>query len=159
MAEDPRAAAIEIGSPAPDFELPGTDGGNIRLSSFRGSRNVMLIFYPLDWSPVCSNQLPAIQADQARFDSYDTQLLGISVDSRWSHDAFARSLGLKYPLLSDMHREVARKYGMLREKENISERALVVLDKKGVVRYRQVFEIGKLPSHEEALRVLQSLSP
>jgi peroxiredoxin (alkyl hydroperoxide reductase subunit C) len=149
--------AIEVGSPAPDFELPASGGETIRLSGYRGTSNVLLVFYPLDWSPVCSNQLPAIQADRARFDEYHTQILGISVDSRWSHDAFARSLGLSYPLLSDMHREVSRLYGMLREQENISERALVAVDRKGIVRYRKVFDIGKLPSHQDALRVLQSL--
>jgi peroxiredoxin len=152
------AAGIEVGSPAPDFELQGPGGESVRLSGFRGQKHVMLIFYPLDWSPVCSNQLPAIQADKAKFDGCDTQLLGISVDSRWSHDAFARSLGIDYPLLADLQREVSRQYGLLREKEGVSERALVVVDKKGIVRYRRVFDIGKLPDHLEALRVVQSLA-
>ncbi|MBI5835880.1 MAG: peroxiredoxin [Candidatus Eisenbacteria bacterium] len=149
---------VEVGSPAPDFELPGTGGETFRLSDYRGKKNVLLVFYPLDWSPVCSNQLPALQGDKGRFDGLDTQVLGISVDSRWSHDAFSRSLGLGFPLLADIHRSVLRQYGMLREKDNISERALLIVDKKGVVRYRHIFEIGKVPSHDEALRVLQSLA-
>ncbi len=150
--------ALEIGSAAPDFELPASGGETVRLSSFRGRKHVLLVFYPLDWSPVCSNQLPTVQADKSRFDELDTEVLGISVDSRWSHDAFARSLGLQFPLLADIHRTVLRQYGMLRERDNISERALVVVDKKGIVRYVNVFEISKVPSHDEAIRVLQSLA-
>ena len=148
---------IEVGSPAPDFELLATGGEKIRLADFRGQKNVLLIFYPLDWSPVCSNQLPGVEADRPRFDAYNTQVLGISVDSRWSHEAFAKSLGLGFPLLADMHREVSRLYGILREKDNMSERAIFVVDRKGILRYRHVVEPGVLPSHEEALRVLQSL--
>ena len=80
------------------------------------------------------------------------------MDSRWSHDAFARSLGLGYPLLSDLHREVIRSYGLLWGEEGVSQRALLVVDKKGVLRFRLVFEVGQVPTHEEALRVLQSLA-
>ncbi|HVP38061.1 MAG TPA: peroxiredoxin [Candidatus Saccharimonadales bacterium] len=149
---------LEVGSPAPDFELPATNGETVRLSDYRGRKHVMLVFYPLDWSPVCSNQLPALEGEKQRFEALDTQILGISVDSRWSHDAFARSLGLSFPLLADIHRTVLSQYGMLREKDNISERAMVIVDKKGILRYRHVFDIGKVPSHDEALRVLQSLS-
>jgi peroxiredoxin len=152
------STSVDVGSEAPDFELQSGGGDRVRLSDFRGRKSVLLVFYPLDWSPVCSSQLPGLEADRARFDEFGAQVLGISVDSRWSHDAFSKSLGIQFPLLSDLHREVSRRFGVLLERENYSQRAFFVIDRRGIVRYRKVVEPGAVPSHEEALRVLQSLA-
>ena len=149
---------LEVGAPVPDFELPATGGQKVRLSDYRDRSNVLLVFYPADFSPVCSNQLPAIEADRPRFEALGAAILGISVDGRWAHEAFAREVGLNFPLLADVHRDVSRAYGVLREKDNFSERALFVVDRKGVLRYRLVHEIREIPPLEEALRVLQSLA-
>ena len=119
--------------------------------------NVVLIFYPADFSPVCSNQLPEIESQLPRLGELHAQPLGISVDSKWAHEEFAKKLGLTFPLLADVHREVARKYGVLRDAENFSERALFVVDRKGILRHGHVHELREVPSLEAALRVLQSL--
>lgn len=148
----------EVGSPAPEIELAATGGKTIRLSDFKGHKNVLLVFYPADFSPVCSNQLPGIEEQKAELEELDTQVLGISVDSRWAHEAFARQLGISFPLLADIHRTASRAYGVLREAAASSERALFVVDKRGILRYRHVNEIREIPALDETLRVLHSLS-
>ena len=152
------AQKAEVGSLAPDFELDATGGRKIRLSAYRGTKNVLLVFYPADFSPVCSNQLPGVEEHKSRFEALFTEVLGISVDGPWAHEAFARQLGLTFPLLADVHRDASRKFGVLRESDSISERALFVVDRKGVLRYRHVSEIREIPDLDEAIRVLQSLS-
>ena len=119
---------------------------------------MLLVFYPADFSPVCSNQLPAIEEQKADLEQLQTQVLGISVDSRWAHEAFAKQLGISFPLLADVHRVAARAYGVLRESEGNSERALFIVDQKGILRYRHVHDIREVPALDEALRVLHSLS-
>ena len=152
------AARAEVGSLAPDFELTSTGGEKLRLSTFRGTRNVLLLFYPADFSPVCSNQLPEVEQHKPMLDALSTEILGISVDGRWAHEAFARQLGLTFALLADVHREACRLYGVLREADSFSERALFVIDKKGILRYCHVSEIREIPDLDDAIRVLQSLS-
>ena len=153
-----QVARLEVGSPAPDFELMATGGQKLRLSDFRGKSSVLLVFYPSDFSPVCSNQLPGIEEEKPRFQKLGAAILGISVDGRWAHEAFAKQLGITFPLLSDIHRQVSRAYGVLRENDFYSERALFVVDRQGILRYRHVHEIREVPPLEEALRVLQSLA-
>src|SRR5215472_15239933 len=99
---------ISVGAEAPDFELPsneldsnGRPGKKVKLSDFRGKKNVVLAFYPLDFSPVCSGEHQCFRDDLTELDKVDAQVLGISVDSVWSHAAFARQLGIQYPLLAD----------------------------------------------------------
>lgn len=146
----------QIGDLAPDFELPATGDRKVRLSNFRGQKNVVLAFYPFDWSPTCSLQLPGLQEKLGDFRSLDTEVLGISIDSRHSHNAFAEHLGLEFPLLSDFEKIVTQAYSVLRE-GGFAERALFVIDKQGIVRYAHVNPIGEVPDNEPVFAVLRQL--
>ena len=146
----------QVGDMAPNFELQATADRRIQLSDFRGEKNVVLAFYPFDWSPVCSLQLPGLQERLNEFRSLHTEVLGISVDSRHSHRAFAEHLGLEFPLLSDFEKKVTRAYGVLRD-GGFAERALFVVDKQGVVRYAHVNPMGEVPDNEPVLEVLRQL--
>jgi peroxiredoxin len=133
--------AIQVGADAPDFELPsneienGRPGKKIRLSEYRGKKNVLLAFYPLDFSPVCTNENQCFREDFSAFEKAGTQVLGISVDSTWTHLAFAKQMGLTYPLLADFQPrgEVASKYGLFLADKGITARATVIVDKNGKV--------------------------
>jgi peroxiredoxin len=130
---------LPVGADAPDFELPDASGQPVRLSDFRG-RPVVLVFYPLDWSPGCSQQLDLYEQESEEFRSRDAQLLAISVDSIYSHGAWAAVRGLSFPLLADFQPkgEVARRYGVWREADGFSERALYVVDPEGRIVYSHV---------------------
>jgi peroxiredoxin len=127
---------IAPGTPAPDFTLPDQDGAEVSLSDFRG-RTVVLAFYPSDFSPVCTDQLSVYQEVLEELRAAGATLLGISVDSSYSHKAFRRELGLSIPLLADFHPkgEVARAYGVYSEEYGKSGRALVMVGPDGVVRW------------------------
>jgi peroxiredoxin len=127
---------IEPGTPAPDFTLPDQDGREVSLSDLRG-RTVVLAFYPSDFSPVCTDQLSVYQEVLGELEAHGASLLGISVDSSYSHKAFQRELGLSIPLLSDFHPkgEVARAYGVYSEQYGKSGRALVMVGPDGVVQW------------------------
>ena len=124
------------GDTAPDFTLPSTVGDKVSLSDFRGKKNVLLMFYPLDFSPVCSlenkqctEMLPTQGAD-------DVQVLGVSVDSLWAHKAFAAQNGITYPLLADFHPkgDVAKKYGVYLDDKGIAARTAFIIGKDGKVK-------------------------
>ena len=125
---------IEPGDPAPDFTLRDQDGKKVSLSGFRG-RTVVLVFYPLDFSPVCTDQLNVYQEVLGELDERDVALLGISVDSAFAHKAFQEHLGISIPLLADFHPKgaVARDYGVFVDERGHSERALVMVDPEGKV--------------------------
>lgn len=146
----------QVGDEAPDFELQATGDRKIKLSDFRGRKNVVLAFYPFDWSPTCSLQLPGLQEKLNDFRSLETEVLGISIDSRHSHNAFAEHLGLEFPLLSDFDKTVTRAYGVLRE-GGFAERAMFVVDKRGIIRYVHVNPIGEVPDNEPVFAVLREL--
>ena len=93
--------AISVGSAAPDFTLKDQNQKEVKLSDFKGKKNVVVVFYPLDWSPVCTNEHACFVNDMKRFEQLDAQVLGVSVDSAWSHKAFAEKMGIGYPLLAD----------------------------------------------------------
>lgn len=132
-------APLPVGTAAPDFALPDASGQLVRLTEYRG-RPVVLVFYPLDWSPGCSQQLDLYQSELAEFERRGAQLLAISVDSIYSHGAWAAVRGLTFPLLADFNPKgaVARQYGVYREPDGFSERALYIIDGDGVIRYSQV---------------------
>jgi peroxiredoxin len=127
---------IEAGAPAPDFTLLDEDGQPVSLAGLRG-RPVLLVFYPADFSPVCTDQLSVYQESLAEFESRGVQLLGISVDGVFCHKAFQRDLGVTIPLLADFHPkgEVARAYGVWSDKYGVSGRALVLVDPDGTVEW------------------------
>ena len=147
---------LKVGDLAPDFTLPATTQDSITLSHYQGQKNVVLAFYPFDWSPVCSLQLPGLQENLAEFKELDAEVFGISIDSRHSHKAFAGHLGLEFPLLSDFDKEVCRAYGVLRE-GGFAERALFVIDRQGVIRYAHVNPIGQVPDNQPVLDMLRQL--
>lgn len=146
------------GTPAPDFELPATTSESVRLSDFRG-RPVVLAFYPADASPVCSNQLALYNECLHLFAEHDACLLAISTDDLGSHQAFAGSLNLRFPLLADSDPKgaVARAYNVLAEADGTSERALLVLDSDGYVRWSYLSQRGENPGADGILEALEKL--
>ena len=150
---------LPVGSPAPDFTLPDAHGQPVSLSDFRG-KYVLLVFYPLDWSPACSDQLSLYQAELSEFERHNAQVVAISVDSFYSHGAWSAVRGITFPLLADFHPkgEVARRYQVLRGTHGFSERALYILDTRGIVRYRHISpEIHMIPDIYELFEQLEKL--
>src|SRR4051812_13743473 len=153
------AGALPPGTPAPDFSLHTTPDQTVSLSDFRG-RPVVLAFYPADWSPVCGDQMVLYNELLPEFQHHDNAaVLGISVDGAWCHLAFAKDRKLKFPLLSDFEPkgDVSRAYGVYRKGEGVSERALFVIDKEGIVRWSHVSPIGINPGAEGILEALEGM--
>jgi len=127
---------IEAGAQAPDFTLPDQDGNEVSLSGLKGQR-VVLVFYPSDFSPVCTDQLNLYQEVLAELEERGGQLLGVSVDSAWTHKAFREHLGVSIPLLADFHPkgEVAKAYGVWVDDYGVSARALVMVGPDGTVEW------------------------
>ena len=148
--------ALQVGAVAPDFELPASGNRTVKLSDFRGKKNVLLAFYPFAFSPVCSLQLPGLQQSLGEFEKLNTEVLGISVDSKHSSAAFAEHLHLDFPLVSDFNKDVTAAYGVLRE-GGFAERALFVIDKDGTIVYAHVNAIGEVPDNGPVFEVLQKL--
>ena len=155
---DHRATPLPPGTEAPDFRLPSTPDQTLSLMEFRG-QPVILVFYPEDWSPVCSDQLALYQELLPEFKKFNAALLGISVDGIWSHLAFAKDRNLQFPLLADFEPkgEVARTYHVYRATDGTSERALYVIDADGIVRWSYVSPVGINPGADGILRALESL--
>ena len=150
--------APEVGQPAPDFRLKGPGGQPFSLSEYRGNRNLLLAFYPLAFSPTCAHQLPELQRELARFRALDTEVLGISVDSWYSNQEFARKLGLSFPLLSDFDRAACAAYGVLIPDRGYSNRAYFVVDKQKNVVWREIAPSPtEIPSATDALAALEAL--
>src|SRR6202011_5335304 len=123
------------GDTAPDFTLPSTVGDKVSLSDYRGKKNVLLMFYPLDFSPVCSVENKQCSEMLPSKGAEDVQVLGISVDSLWAHKAFAAQNQISYPLLADFQPkgEVAKKYGVYLEEKGISARTAFIVGKDGKI--------------------------
>jgi peroxiredoxin len=153
-----RPPPLPRGTPAPDFRLPSTPEQKVGPADFRGSP-LILAFYPLDWSPVCSDQMVLYQELLPEFRRYDAALLGISVDSVWCHLAFARDRGIRFPLLADFEPKgaVSRQYNAYRDGDGYSERALFVLDAGGAVHWSFVSPVGVNPGADGILRALDEL--
>jgi DNA polymerase III epsilon subunit family exonuclease len=154
-------ATIDVGQQAPDFELKGPQGQPVTLSEYRDRKNVVLVFFPLAFSPVCSHQLPAIQRSVAEFERLDAVVFGVSVDSHHANTAFAKQLGIGFPLLSDFDKRTIAAYGVLDSRRGTSGRAVFVIDKQGTVVYRDVSSApqdpAQIPSSERALEALRAL--
>jgi peroxiredoxin len=127
-------ASVSVGQEAPDFSLRDETNQVVKLSELRGSP-IVLVFYPLDFSPICTNELCAIRDDYAAFEAKGAKIVGISRDSSWTHKAFKEQQGFKHSLLADMKGDVARLYGCWNEQAGIAERLTVVVDKDGIIRY------------------------
>ncbi len=157
MAED--KVELKIGDPAPDFTLNTHNEGELNLAWYQGRKNVVLAFYPADWTPVCSTQVPSYQAVSGRFEELDCQLLCISVDAVPCHIAWARSLGgVSFPLMADFwpHGEVSRKYGVLTDK-GYTERVVFLIDKKGIIRWIDRVHPAVLPDNDKLFEQLEQL--
>jgi mycoredoxin-dependent peroxiredoxin len=148
--------ALHVGDVAPDFELPASGNRTVKLSDFRGKKNVLLAFYPFAFSPVCSLQLPGLQQHLREFQQLNTEVLGISVDSKHSSAAFAEHLHLDFPLLSDFNKDVTTAYDVLRD-AGFAERALFVIDRDGTITYAHVNAIGEVPDNGPVFEVLHQL--
>ena len=149
---------VKVGDTAPDFTLKDQDQKDVKLSDYRGKKNVVLAFYPLDWSPVCTGENKCLTDDFPKFQSANAEVLGISTDSFFSHKAWAESLGLKHRLLADMHRTVSKAYGLYFDALNCSKRATVVVDKNGRVAYVKVQEIKSPRDDKDILEALKKLN-
>jgi peroxiredoxin len=149
---------LRSGMRAPEFTLAATPDQKISLSELRGSP-VILVFYPADWSPVCSDELALFNAALGSFRPFGAQLLAISVDSVWSHAAYASQRNFHFPLLADFEPkgEVARAYGVYRPTEGVCERALFVLDDEGIVRWAYVSPIAINPGVDGILGALEQI--
>jgi peroxiredoxin len=153
------ATKLKVGDRAPDFTLSAIDREKVTLNQFREKRNVVISFVPAAWTPVCSDQWPGYNIAKDLFDQNDAILLGITVDNIPTLFAWTQEMGgLWFPVLSDFHPHgaVAKKYGVLRS-DGTSERALFVIDKKGVIRYIDVHDINQRPKLEVLLKELEKL--
>ena len=150
---------LASGTEAPDFTLHSTPDQAVSLRDFRG-RPVILAFYPADWSPVCGDQMALYNEILPEFQRYRAELLGISVDGAWCHLAFAQHRRLHFPLLADFEPKgaVARRYGVYREGDGFTERALFVIDGEGVIRWSHVSPLGVNPGADGILRALEALA-
>jgi peroxiredoxin len=151
-------ATPAVGRPAPEFKLHSTPDQLVSLSDFRGTP-LILAFYPADWSPVCGDQMAFYNQILPEFHRLKAQLVGISVDGSWCHVAFAKDRNLHFPLLADFEPkcEVAQKYGGYQQQDGLCERALFVIDSKGLIAWSYVSPLGVNPGADGILAALEDL--
>lgn len=151
--------SIAVGQTAPDFTLPNQDKKEVKLSDFAGKKNVVLVFYPLDWSPVCTNEHACMVNDMKSFESLDAEVLGVSVDSVWSHKAFADKMGIKYSLLADFHPKgaMSEKYGVYLADKGITGRSIVIINKAGKIAWAKNYDIPVVPDVKEVAAALSQV--
>jgi peroxiredoxin len=151
--------ALGTGTPAPDFTLHSAPDEAASLADFRG-QPLIIAFYPADWSPVCGDQMALYNQVLPEFQRYGAAIVGISVDSAWSHRAFAADRKLRFPLLADFEPkgEVSRRYGVYDQAEGTSERALFVLDGDGVIRWSYVSPPDINPGADGILTALEAMA-
>jgi peroxiredoxin len=155
---------LKVGDVAPDFTLPAVEGVRISLSQYIGKKNVVISFVPAAWTPVCSDQWPGYNISKNLFDKYNAILLGITVDNiptlySWTRQMCNPNEKIWFPVLSDFypHGAVAVKYGVLRS-DGVSERALFVINKKGVITYIDVHDINQRPFLEDLAKALEAVN-
>jgi peroxiredoxin len=155
-----KSKTLKVGDIAPDFKLKTAKRDEWHLADFRGKKNVVLAFVPYAFSSVCSAQLPSYEAELARFKDFNTEVVSVSMDSAYSLNAWSKSIGVTFPLLSDFYPQgqVVDQYGV-RNRGGFSDRAIFVIDKAGVIRYIEVLDSpGDLPDNEELFEALQKLN-
>lgn len=150
---------LKEGTKAPDFSLPSTPDQRVSLSEFRG-KNVVLVFYPTDWSPVCGDQLALYNEVLPMIKKHNAEVVGVSVDGIWCHLAFTKDRKYRFPILADFEPKgaVAKLYGAYREHEGTSERALFALDGEGTIRWSYLSPVGVNPGADEILEALEALT-
>ena len=150
---------VKIGQKAPDFSLKAVSGKTISLKDFKGKKNVVLSFVPAAWTPVCSDQWPGYNIVQDLFEGNHAVLLGITVDNIPTLYSWTRQMGdLWFEVLSDFwpHGEVAARYGLLRS-DGMAERAIIIIDRAGIIRFIDVHDINERPPLESIIRQLEKL--
>jgi peroxiredoxin len=152
--------AIEVGDTAPDFELKDQHGTPVRLSSFRGDKTVVLVFYPLAFSGICTSELCSIRDELPTLGGDDAQVVAVSVDSVYAHRAWAEQENYSFPLLSDFwpHGDVAKTYGIFNEGAGLATRATFIIDKTGVVRWKVENAIPDARDIDEYRKALADIS-
>jgi peroxiredoxin len=157
-SEGHKSTALPAGAAAPDFSLKSTPDQTVSLSEFRG-QPVVLAFYPADWSPVCGDQMSLYNEMLAEFHELGANFLGISVDGAWCHAAFSRDRKLHFPLLADFEPKgaVAKLYGVYRESDGTTERALFVINAEGIIHWSYVSPVGVNPGADGILSALEEL--
>ena len=150
---------LQPGVSAPTFTLHSTPDQTVSLSDFKG-QNVILAFYPADWSPVCGDEMALFNQLLEEFRKYNAQLLGVSVDGAWCHMALSNERHYHFPLLSDFEPQgaIAKAYGVYDAKEGVAERALFVIDGQGVIRWSYLSPMGVNPGADGVLDALQALT-
>ena len=151
---------LKVGDKAPDFTLRDQNGNEVTLSSYFGTKNVILVFYPLSFTSVCDVQMPGYNKEQQTLSGLNAQVFAISVDSAPVHKIWAEQLGgIDYPLLADFwpHGEVAKRYGVLLE-SGVAARATFIIDMTGTIRYIELHEMGRVPDRSKIIEFLKSMS-
>jgi peroxiredoxin len=150
---------ISVGAAAPEFSLKDQSQKEVKLSDFKGKKNVVIVFYPLDWSPVCTNEHICLVNDMKRFEQLDAQVLGVSVDSVWSHKAFAEKMGIHYPLLADFQPRgaVGSLFGVYLADKGITGRAIAVVDRDGKLAWFKNYDIPTVPDVNEVAEAISKL--
>jgi peroxiredoxin len=151
--------SVSVGQSAPDFTLQNQDKKEVKLSDFAGKRNVVLMWYPLDWSPTCTNEHACFVNDMKKFETLDAEVLGVSVDSVWSHKAFADKMGIKYSLLADFHPRgaMSEKYGVYLADKGITGRAIAIVNKAGKIAWFKNYDIPVVPDLAEVSAALSQV--
>jgi mycoredoxin-dependent peroxiredoxin len=151
--------SIAVGQAAPDFVLQNQEKKEVKLSDFAGKKNVVLVWYPLDWSPTCTNEHACIVNEMRAFETLDAEVLGVSVDSVWSHKAYAEKMGIKYSLLADFHPRgaMSEKYGVYLADKGITGRAIAIVNKQGKVAWIKNYDIPVVPDLKEVATALQQV--
>jgi mycoredoxin-dependent peroxiredoxin len=152
--------AVEVGTQAPDFTLNDYNKQAVTLSSFRGDKPVLLVFYPFAFSGICQGELCQLRDEFAEYDGQGVQVIGVSVDTPFSLKAWAEQQGYQFPLLSDFwpHGEVATAYGVFNEKAGLATRGTFLIDKDGVVRFAEVNEPGQARDQEAWKKAVAALA-
>jgi peroxiredoxin len=151
--------SVAIGSAAPDFTLKDQNQKEIKLSDFAGKKNVVIVFYPLDWSPVCTNEHACFVNEMKAFEKLDAEVLGVSVDSVWSHKAYAEKMGIGYSLLADFQPRgaVGEKYGVYLAEKGITGRSIIIVNMDGKVAWVKNYDIPVVPDLKEVAAALQQV--
>ena len=151
--------SVATGQMAPEFTLKDQSMKEVKLADFRGKKNVVIVFYPLDWSPTCTQEHACVVNEMKRFEQLNAQVLGISVDSAWSHKAYAEKMHIEYPLLADFQPRgaVGTQYGVYLAEKGITGRAIFIVGKDGKIVWAKNYDIPVVPDVEEVAKALAAI--
>ncbi|MEQ9310507.1 MAG: redoxin domain-containing protein [Balneolaceae bacterium] len=154
--------SIEVNEIAPNFRLQNTEREYVQLSDYKGKRNVVLLFYPLAFSSVCTTELCTTRDNLKIYESFDSEVLAISIDSFFVQKAFKESQNINFQLLSDFNKEASNSYGVLYEDffgmKGVAKRSAFIIDKAGVVQYKEVLDdSSKIPNFDQIHKILSEI--